>query len=87
MFQKHTENSISKTVNLSAQATPEDIRLVYTLAHQLKCKGITVYRYGSKKQQVLTLAGDISETAFEPVSYIIADSEYSGGYLVGACPF
>ncbi|MBI2851600.1 MAG: adenosylcobalamin-dependent ribonucleoside-diphosphate reductase [Chloroflexi bacterium] len=87
VFQKYTDNSVSKTVNLPAEATPEDIRKIYTLAYELKCKGITAYRYGSKKQQVLTLAGHIPETAAEPVPYTTVDSEFSGGCPTGTCPF
>jgi ribonucleoside-diphosphate reductase alpha chain len=86
VFQKYTDNSVSKTVNLPAEATPQDIRRVYTLAHQLKCKGITIYRYGSKKQQVLTLAGHIPEAAAEPAPYVTAESEYAGGCVSGVCP-
>jgi ribonucleoside-diphosphate reductase alpha chain len=86
-FQKYTDNSVSKTVNLPANATPEDIRRIYKLAHELKCKGITVYRYGSKKQQVLSLAGEVAEAATEPLPYLTADSEYAGGCPSGTCPF
>ncbi len=86
-FQKYTDNSVSKTVNLPAGATAEDVRRIYTLAHHLKCKGITVYRYGSKKQQVLTLAGHVSESAHEPVPYVTAESEFAGGCPYGTCPF
>jgi ribonucleoside-diphosphate reductase alpha chain len=87
VFQKYTDNSVSKTANLPAGATPQDIRRIYTLAHELKCKGITIYRYGSKKQQVLTLAGHVPETAAEPAPYVTAESEYAGGCPSGACPF
>ncbi len=87
IFQKYTDNSVSKTINLPADATPEDIRRIYILAHQLKCKGITVYRYGSKKQQVLTLAGQIPEAEEENSPYVTVESEYAGGCPTGTCPF
>jgi ribonucleoside-diphosphate reductase alpha chain len=79
MFQKYTDNSVSKTVNLPSEATPEDIRRVYTLAHELKCKGITIYRYGSKKDQVLSLPGGLPETGADQGPFVTVDSEYSGG--------
>lgn len=52
-FQKYTDNAVSKTVNLPAMATMVDVLEVFMLAYELKCKGITVYRYGSKPKQVL----------------------------------
>jgi ribonucleoside-diphosphate reductase alpha chain len=82
-FQKYTDNAVSKTVNLPREATVEDVRKTYELAWKLKCKGVTVFRYGSKPEQVLY----IGEVKTQKGTLVTAESEYAGGCPTTNCPF
>jgi len=82
-FQKYTDNAVSKTVNLPFEASIEDVRKIFELAWKLKCKGITIFRYGSKPEQVL-YTGEIKT---EKRKFVAAESEYAGGCPTKTCPF
>lgn len=77
VWQKHVDNAISKTINLPKHADPSDVFEVYKLAYKLGCKGITVYRDGSRQDQALQ-SGE-SEGA--------SDAEYTEHLIEeGVCP-
>ncbi len=82
-FQKSTDNAVSKTVNLPNHAKVEDVKEIYDLAWKLKCKGVTVFRYGSKPEQVLY----IGEIKAKEGTFVSANSEYAGGCPTQNCPF
>ncbi len=83
-FQQYVDNAVSKTVNLPKDATIEDVRGIFQLADKLGCKGITVYRYGSKTEQVLSISPAYVREDIEE-EHIMAGSEFSGGCPTGEC--
>jgi ribonucleoside-diphosphate reductase alpha chain len=77
-FQRHTDNAVSKTVNLPENATPTDVEQVIQLAHHLRCKGITVFRDGCKGSQVLSLGIPDRSAAASGKGGLQAGLEFSG---------
>jgi ribonucleoside-diphosphate reductase alpha chain len=82
-FQKSTDNAVSKTVNLPNESKDDAVREVYELAWKLGCKGVTVFRYGSKPEQVL----HIGQIETKEGSFVSAQSDYAGGCPTQNCSF
>ena len=96
-FQKYVDNAVSKTVNMRYDASIDDVEEVYLLAYKLKCKGITVYRDKSKREQVINRADDAIRKMLEkkdrevlqlklfPTEYVHLNSEETSSCRDGIC--
>jgi len=82
-FQKYVDNAVSKTVNLPFDAKVDDVKNIYLQAYKLGVKGITVYRYGSRKEQVIYFGRPGQVEAGK--GKVTASSEFAGYCSSGTC--
>ena len=80
-FQRHTDNAVSKTINLPENATIQMVKNIFISAYRMKCKGITIFRYGSKSSQVLYLGEDFSQLDYLQIG------EHFSGCTKGYCNY
>jgi ribonucleoside-diphosphate reductase alpha chain len=79
-FQAHTDSAISKTCNFPESASEADVKAIYELAYELNCKGVTVYRDGSRDQQVLS-TGSTAKKVREENGGATSSAESAEGWL------
>ena len=77
VWQKWISNAIAKTINMPGDVSVDDVKCAYLLAHELGLKGVTVYRDGSRQEQVLHITGN----NVKEKSFIVRPSEYVTKYI------
>lgn len=77
IWQKWVSNAIAKTINMPGDVSAEDVKYAYLLSHELGLKGVTVYRDGSRQEQVLHITGENSKER----RFIVAPSRYAVEYV------
>ena len=75
VLQRWISSSISKTINMPPDATPNDVKKAFKTAHRLGIKGVTVYRDKSKDEQVINMKGEESDKELEPSDFVIEKLE------------
>jgi len=85
-WQKYFDNSISKTVNFGHEATVEDVKETYMMAWKMGCKGVTIYRDGSKDDQVLSTSTPVVQYSSTPVATGKPENGNTGILAGESCP-